>query len=727
MKGPRDNQTAAAGRESALGARVRTPAPGGKALQRKLLFETARGISMPGVLPRSAAAAARGPSSASRRSIRSRGEVYMRAAQGLTADEEAAAAAPDMPRWRSLGPTVIRDSQPRDGYRVSGRIAAVAIDPFDRNHILVGSAGGGVWESRNRGRTWSPRTDFAATLTVGALAFDPTDPTRVYCGTGEGNFYDHLGAGVLTSADGGTTWTQLTSDPFTGLGFFDLIVDPANGRRLLAATTGGVYTSANGGKRWLQHRSARTWDLSIAPAGGPRAEIFAASADGLHRSTNGTAYTKVNLPGQPALFDRLTVAHAPSNPTVVWAFGARRKTTYLWRRTEPGHWVRLPNPPFSDTSQAWYDWLVAASPDRDTQVYLGQLELFRGDLVGGAWKWQDLGLPHTDQHAVAFSPGQPNVVYVGNDGGLNRSTNRGKTWTPLNDGLAITEIEYLAQKPATAGWLLAGTQDNGTIRHNGSSVWEQVAGGDGGDCAVNQPRPNIVFHSFYYMGMERSRASGDEGTFFWVGPDVPEGKSLFYPPLEANGAVIAQAGESVFASRNNGTAWKKIKLPSGKASAMSIPNPDMILVGNDEGNIWRLAWSNGTWSAPRALASPQNEGFVSDLFADPADPSRMWATFTRGGGTVFHSDDGGSSWTDLSAGLPPLPVNAVAVDPQDPNRVWVAADLGVFQSRDAGATWQSFSLGLPNMLVADLVFHPRERVLRTGTRNRGVWEIDVGP
>jgi photosystem II stability/assembly factor-like uncharacterized protein len=721
---------------SQRGAGVRTP--GGKAFQRRLLFERARGVLVPGVFPRTAAAAGQGLSAVSRRSARLRSEAYAQAALGLTAEEEAAAAAPGMPRWRSLGPVVIPGGQPDATHfgDVSGRIAAVAIDPSDRKHILVGSAGGGVWESRNRGRTWSPRTDFAATLTVGALAFDPTDPTRVYCGTGEGNFYSWLGVGVLTSENGGTTWRQLASGPFAGQGFFDLIVDPANGRRLLAATTGGVYSSANGGKTWILRRSARTWDLSMAPAGGPRAEIFAASADGLHRSTNGTAYTKVNLPGQPALFDRLAVAHAPSNPQVVWAFGARRNTTYVWRRTSPGHWTTLPFPPDADTSQSSWDWLVAASPDRDTQVYAGQKELFRGDLVGGGWVWTNLsfnppdGGLHPDQHAVAFEPGRPSVIYVGNDGGLYRSTNRGKTWTTLNEGLAITEIEYLAQKPPTAEWLLAGTQDNGTIRYTGSSIWEQVAGGDGGDCAVNQARPNIVFHSFYDMGMERSRASGDEGTFESIGPDVPDKyKALFYPPLEANGPTIAQAGQSVFASRNNGTAWKEIALPSGKASAMSIPSANTILAGNDQGRIWRLTWSNGTWSAPQALARPQSggSGYVSDLFADPADPSRIWATFTSGGGTVFRSDNGGDSWTDLSAGLPSLPVNAVAVDPQDANRVWVAADLGVFQSRDAGATWQSFSLRLPNVLVIDLVFHPGERVLRTGTRNRGVWEIDVGP
>lgn len=104
----------------------------------------------------------------------------------------------------------------------------------------------------------------------------------------------------------------------------------------------------------------------------------------------------------------------------------------------------------------------------------------------------------------------------------------------------------------------------------------------------------------------------------------------------------------------------------------------------------------------------------------------MWATSsTVGGGRAFRSDDGGGSWTDRTGGLPNLPVNAIEVDAANRNRVWVAADLGVYQSTDGGATWADFSASLPNAYVGDLVFHPHARVLRAGTRNRGVWEIPV--
>jgi photosystem II stability/assembly factor-like uncharacterized protein len=124
---------------------------------------------------------------------------------------------------------------------VSGRVAAVAIDPSNSNHILVGAAGGGVWESTDQGGTWAPRTDAMPTLTTGAIAFDPSNPSVVYTGTGEGNFYSSLGVGILKSTDGGTTWSVLPSDLLVGQAFYGLIVGPASApNHLLAATTAGI-------------------------------------------------------------------------------------------------------------------------------------------------------------------------------------------------------------------------------------------------------------------------------------------------------------------------------------------------------------------------------------------------------------------------------------------------------------------------------------------------------
>ena len=639
------------------------------------------------------------------------------------------------PQWRFLGPSGMPNGQTYGDTRVvvSGRIATVAIDPSNSNHILAGSAGGGVWESFNRGTNWVPRTDYMPTLATGALAFNPTSPNIVYCGTGEGNFYAGLGAGILRSTNGGNTWALLTAAPFIGQGFHAIIVDRANGNHLLAATTSGVYESTNGGTVWTLRHGARCWDLSMSPAGGPAAEVLAACSDGLFRSTNGgTTYTKVTLPGAPATFNRLAVAIARNNPAIAYAYGANGGTAYLYQRNAAGVWAAVPLPAGLSTGQAWYDWFLAVSPDNQAQIYLGAIEAYRGTFQLGAWTWVTISNKtgddiHPDQHAIAIDPSNANNVFIGCDGGLFFSPDRGITWTSINNGLGITEIEYLAQDYGSSRWLMAGTQDNGTCRYTGSAVWDHIADGDGGDCGVNRANPNIVYHTYYNMGMERSTTKGNFGSFSWIFPSIPAGYSnLFYPPMECNNDTVAMAGQTVYVSRNQGTSWNNIPLAAGTASAMHMPDPNHIYVGTTDGRIYRISWTGAAWSAAIALTIPRAGAWISDLYVDPANLNRIWATSSSvGGGRLFRSDNGGTTWIDRSAGLPNLPINAVEVHPSNANRVWVAADVGVYQSLDAGATWAAFANGLPNGLAEDLLFHPNARVLRVALRNRGVWEIPV--
>jgi hypothetical protein len=622
---------------------------------------------------------------------------------------------------------------------VSGRVSCIAVDPSRPAHLLVGSAGGGVWESVDRGGSWAPRTDYAATLTVGALAFDPQAPGTVYCGTGEGNAFWWLGAGLLRSTDGGTTWSVRCTAPFVGQGFHEIVLHPSGSSRLLAATTGGLYVSTDAGLTWTVRRSARTWSISVAGAGAG-AEILAGCADGVFRSTDGgTTWTNVVLPGGPPGFDRVDVSIARSNPGVAYVWGARGTTVYFYRRAG-GAWTAHAAPPGASTRQAWYDWYVAAAPGRDDQVFCGAIESYRGTLSGSAWTWQTISNKgatgdsiHPDQHAIAFEPGNPNTIYVGCDGGLFRSPDRGLTWASCNNGLVISEFEYLAQNVGSARWVLGGTQDNGTERWTGAPSWTHVADGDGGDCAVNRSTPTTVFHTYYNMSPERSTTGGDFGSWTYLPPPLPTGeRSLFYPPFEASangGDTVAIGGEALYISRNNMSNWTRLAFPSSAfASALYIPDPSTVYVGTTDGRIYRSNWSGSTWSALAALTTPRTNAYVSDLLVDPSNPNRIWTTYSTVrplGGRVFRSDNGGATWTDCSAGLPALPVNAIAVDPSNHRRVWLALDLGVHQSFDSGASWADFSASLPNAIIGDIVFHPHARVLRAGTRNRGVWEIPV--
>jgi len=671
-----------------------------------------------------------------------------------------AAAPPAAVRWRPLGPAGIPRGQtygsgPGSNPTVAGRIAAIAVDPGDPSHILAGAAAGGVWQTRDGGQNWTPQTDDQPTLTIGALAFDPSNPATVYAATGEGNWaYRNLGQGILVSHDGGSTWTLSARQIFAGIGFYRLVVDPRDGRRLFAATTGGAAVSFNAGTNWSLLHSSVTWDVSLAYHG-QELEILLAAADGLFAlrgSVRGSGITRVDLPGLPPALnpgtERMAVTHAPSDPGQAFAFAAAHGRAYLWYSPgagQPFASVALPSfpiPPLVDdvlaVDQASYDWYVAVPSGAADVVYLGAKELVKGERAASGWNWSDISTRigqgdsiHSDQHALAFDPQDPKVIYAGNDGGIFRSPDAGTTWQSLNSGLAISEVEYLAQRPDEADWILAGLQDNGTIRRDAEQGWTQVALGDGGDCATNMADPDVCYHSYYGMYLERSERRGERGSWELVTPPNSgrdRFSQLFYPPVEVNGPVVVKAGAVVCISGDSGDTWTQLALPPARegpstASALAIPTIDRVLAGTIWGDVFRID-RHPQWSGNPTLLIRPRDGWISDLLTAPRLPARYWVTFSKPG-AVFRSDDAGDSWTDVTANLPRIPVNAIAGDPADPDRVWVACDVGVFESLDAGGSWSPFGTGLPNALATDLLFYQPDRLLRVGTRSRGIWEVTV--
>ena len=657
--------------------------------------------------------------------------------------------AADAPGWRFLGPRWIPRGQtygsgPGSTPSVAGRVTAIDVDPADGRHLLLGSAGGGIWETTDGGRTWTARTDDQPSLGIGALAFDPSDPARAYAGTGEGNTLEVPGQGLLTSADGGATWSLTAADVFAGDFFYRLLVDPTDGDRLFAATRRGIFATTDAGMTWERRRAVLTWDLSLGGPAGAFVELLAASKDGLLRSRDaGARWQRLRLPGGPTSFadpyGRMAVAHAPSDPGVAYVFAADGGAAWLWRRDRAGgdfSRVQLPSldPPGSGSTgngiaQAWYDWCLSVAPDDPSTVFVGAIDVFRRSSTG-RWPWKNISSRskgdsiHPDQHCLVFDPSNPNVLYAGNDGGIFRSPDRGNSWTSINKGLAITEFEYLAHHPGRRRWILGGTQDNGTLRHRRGGIWDQVAQGDGGDCAVRDSSPETCYHSYYGMAMDRSRSAGDRWTD--VTPSVPDDyDSIFYPPLEANGSTVARAGESVFVSDDEGGTWNEVPLPAGGvATAMTFASDARILVGRRDGDVFAIDRHDGTWGAARSLGRPRR-AYLSDVFVHPGS-GHYWATYSAiGGAHVFLSIDQGGTWVDRTPDLPDVPVNAIEGDPRAPDTVWVATDVGVFRSTDGGASWSPFGQGLPRALAVDLVFHADLRLLRVGTRSRGVWEIEI--
>jgi photosystem II stability/assembly factor-like uncharacterized protein len=742
------------GRETAARTSSRTAGrrryPTGKALARIRYFERQRGTShtryvagqvitepLLGVAPRRAAK--RAPAKSGRVSYAEA------AAKKLKLEPPHFAAAVNLPVWRELGPTLIPHGQTYGTSEpaVSGRCNGIYVDPTDARRLVLSSAGGGLWGSMDTGATWQPLTDYAATLSMGAIAAAPSSPNIVYAGTGEADSRVPLGMGLMRSSDAGRTWAHVPLVALAGVAIYDLAVDPQDPLHVWIATVNGLFETRDGGDSVRRARAKLAWDVSIDPAN-PR-DIFTASEDGLQRSTNGGGtWTRVPLSGTTAstAFERMEVCHAPSNGAVVYVAAATAKQAMLWRGASAnGTFSRETVPTKMDVSQAWYDWCFAVSPADPNVVCWGAIELYRGTRGSGNLDWTKISSRntgdsiHPDQHHVAFDPVNARTIYACNDGGLFRSPDVGATWQSLNVGLGITEFEFLSQLENEDAWIVGGTQDNGTLAYKGAKGWEQIAPGDGGDCAAIDASAPLSLHSYYGMWIERGAATGPKA-FEWkdVSPvDDENFPALFYPPMEICGRVVAKAGKTVFVSDDAGDNWQELELPTSRdskpdiATAMAVVGARDIFVGTEKGGMYRITRAANGWAGAtvKTLGSPR-DGYISDIVVPGAADGTVWATSsTFGGAHVLRSTNGGASWSNRTGNLPDIPVNALVADPANSEHLYAATDNGVYRSTDAGAKWLDFSNGLPNALVGDLVFHARLRLLRAGTRNRGCWEVKI--
>src|SRR5262249_33657670 len=132
---------------------------------------------------------------------------------------------------------------------------------------------------------------------------------------------------------------------------------------------------------------------------------------------------------------------------------------------------------------------------------------------------------HPDQHAIAFAPQNPDIMFVGSDGGLIRTSgeyknvskrcnsrrlaradlsdchawlSRGPTRPQtLNAGLPTLQFQSVSLDPNDPlNDALGGTQDNGTLAFSGTTKWFLPVTGDGGDSGIDAVNPQIRFHTY---------------------------------------------------------------------------------------------------------------------------------------------------------------------------------------------------------------------------------------
>jgi photosystem II stability/assembly factor-like uncharacterized protein len=679
----------------------------------------------------------------------------------------AGAPAPLETAWTPLGP----DHLTFGSSSFSGRVSAIVVDPTDSNTIYVGAAQGGVWKTNDAGTTWVQLTDTQCSLAMGSIAIDPVDPNIIYAGTGEENFAidSYYGCGVLRSTDRGTTWSQFGASVFDttigGAMISRILVDPltagsTTSTTLYVTSDLGVYQSLNSGQSWTLRLAGVATDLVMDPSnpdvlyaslGNP----FADAKNGVYKSTNGgTSWTKLASGLPTSEVGRVNLAISASSPSTLYAgvqndfggSGVSGSLLGIFKTTNGGtSWTQVNNASgASCNTQCWYDMVIAVDPNNPNIVYFGGVELYKSTDGGDNFANIRPALVHVDQHALAFDPQNASVVYVGNDGGVFRSANGGTNWSSLNTNLAITQFyPGISLHPTDANYILGGTQDNGTLRFTGSSVWQEIISGDGGYTAIDFVTPTTVYgENQWTVGSSSNgpRRSDNAGSFVLKNSGIIlTDRAAFIPPYvmdPSNSQTLYFGTYRLYKTTNRGDSWTTVAagadltMGSGTISTIAVAqsNPQVIYVGATDGNI--VVTTNGGSTFGSIISGLPNRS-VKAIAVDPTSASTAYVAFSgfdaagAGTGHVFKTTNFGAHWTNVSANLPDVPVNAILLDPGAPSNIYIGTDLGVFRSTDGGGSWSALNTGLPNVAVFDLVFRSGTNVLVAATHGRGVFKIPV--
>lgn len=661
-----------------------------------------------------------------------------------------------------------------------GRVTDVAISPDSDNHLYVATATGGIFRSYDQGNTWEPIFDSEARLSIGNIAIAPSNAQIIYAGTGEANGSAtdgaYFGDGVYRSDNGGDTWTNIGLPESNHIG--RIVVDPNNPDRVFAAATGelygknderGIYRTTNGGGSWEQvlfvTDSTAAIDVAMNVANTniiyaamwertrkPWQRDYGGMSSAIHRSMDGgNTWTQLGaangLPAPNAQTGRIGLAVSESEPATVYARFTTNEITNefngLYKSTDNGENWTLVTPAGAlygiDANFGWYFGNVRVNPSQADEVYILGLEMAKSTNSGG--NWNTLPGMHVDHHALDFSRTNSDFMLAGNDGGAYISSNGGSSWTKFVN-LPITQFYNIEVDYTQPERLYGGTQDNNTIRtlSGGANDWNAIWGGDGFHVNVDPVDNNYIYVESQYGNLGRSTDGGSNFYYATNGISGSDRNNWNTPVIISpyNHEILYYGTNRLYTS-TQASFWTAISPdltdglhPSGSlafgtltAIASSYNNLDVIYTGSDDGNVHVTFDGGTTWTDVSAGLPDQ---YITSIAMVPSDDMVAYVTvsgfkYLDYTPHVFKTTDGGQSWTDISSNLPNIPVNDIIVSSSE-NILFVATDLNVWYSINDGASWDILGNGLPLTVVMDLKLHEPTQTLYAGTFGRAMHRFE---
>jgi hypothetical protein len=556
------------------------------------------------------------------------------------------------------------------------------------------------------------------------IAIDALNTNTIYAGLRSG--------GVLKSTNAGSTWTATGAGPTS---IKRIRVHPANSSIVFATGSNGIYRSTNGGTSWTQVKTGSTEDIHFKPGNN---SIMYASTSGtatFWRSLDG-GVTWTNITSGITNSGRSLIGVSPANANYVYIVQANGSLFgRMYRSTDGGttftttvvggattNYFGYETNGTGTTGQATHDMAIAVNPTNHLEVHIAGIICWKSTNGGTsftattAWTWGNaIGYNHADVHSLVY---QGANLYSSSDGGIWRSTNNAGDWTDISSNMGTRQFYRLACAKTNANVISGGAQDNGSAYRTSASVWNEWLGADGMDAVISPTASGTGIGTSQYGSIYLTTNSGatrsnltSPASGNWVTP-------LCWHPT--SGTTVFGGWNGVYRSTNTGSTWTKISgttITSNVVCLTVAPSNANYIYASVGSTLYRTANGGTTWTTSTAAAAT-----ISSICVSPLNPSKIWVTTTSSSNNVKVSTDNGTTFTNISAGLPAVAARSVAVENNANENLYVGMNIGVYYRNNLNPAWVEHATGLPLVAVNEVEVQQSGGKLRVATYGRGIWE-----
>ena len=679
--------------------------------------------------------------------------------------------------------------------RMSGRISCIDAENKNPNILWVGAAGGGVWKSINQGTTFKSMFD-EYSQSIGTIAIDQNHPDTVWVGTGEVWVRNSvsIGTGIYRTKNGGEKWEFMGLPKSEHIG--RIIIDPSNPDIIYAAVLGalwgdseerGVYKTTDGGKSWTRllyvNPSTGCADMVMDPEN--PSLLFASMWDfrrqaytfrsggpgsGLYKSTDGgITWNKIQNGLPTGTLGRIALAISQVKPHYLYALIEAEKSA-LYRSSDLGSsWEKMSDQVMMG-DRPFYFSLLVTDPKEPERIYKPGTSLWVSSNGGKLFQSPSVngGKYHSDTHSLWISPVDNRLLYLGTDGGVYISADKGNTWRFVQC-LPVSQFYHVSVDNKDPYNVFGGLQDNGSwmgpsTKAGGirNSDWKNIGYGDGFYAYGDITDPDITYSQYQGGRINRTNQRTGESKYLKPFPETGTESLRFNwntPTVFGKKSGYLYVGaQYLFRSKDKGDSFERIssdlttndpqRQNQEKSGGLTIDNStaennttifsicespldeNIIWVGTDDGNIQLTSDGGKSWSKLNStIVGLPPLAFISHIDADNTNKSAAWVTVDahRNGDMnpyVYYTGDLGKTWNSLATKEISGYCHVIKQDPVNPDIIYLGTETGLFISFDHGKLWVRFKNKVPRTGIYDMAFQDKQNDLVLATHGRGIIIID---